>query len=80
MPIYEYRCLDCGRVTEFLVRSQGQRLRYPHCGSYSLEKLLSVPYVMSSRGYEAAERTTCCGRDTPCEIPPCASTGTCRRG
>lgn len=79
MPIYEYRCLDCGRVTEFLIRSQEQTVRCPHCGSYSMEKLLSVPYVMSSGGYESAGHTTCCGRDTPCETPPCASTGTCRR-
>ncbi|HDN79671.1 MAG: zinc ribbon domain-containing protein [Chloroflexi bacterium] len=80
MPIYEYRCQDCGRQVELLVRSEDAEIRCPYCGSSSLEKLLSVPYVMGGRDMHSSEWRTCCGRDSPCDAPPCSSDGICRRG
>lgn len=41
MPIYEYRCADCRREFEALVRSSSEPA-CPHCGSRRLDKLLSV--------------------------------------
>jgi len=41
MPLFEYRCLGCGREFEVLVAS-GETPRCPSCGSAELKKLLSA--------------------------------------
>lgn len=41
MPIFEYRCADCGHDFELLVRSD-TRLACPQCASTELAKQLSV--------------------------------------
>ncbi|MBL7184550.1 MAG: zinc ribbon domain-containing protein [Anaerolineae bacterium] len=77
MPIYEYRCENCGEQVEVLVRSESTPLTCPNCGSLRLEKLLSIPYVMSGERRPAG--LTCCGRDERCEAPPCSTDDVCRR-
>lgn len=42
MPIYDYRCKDCDKTFELLVRSSSVPT-CPSCGSEQLEKLLSSP-------------------------------------
>lgn len=43
MPIYEYRCTDCGFQDEFLQKvSEAPLTVCPSCGKASLRKLLSV--------------------------------------
>lgn len=44
MPIYEYRCQDCGEKFEKFVRtsSDGTELSCPNCGSKQAEKLVSL--------------------------------------
>lgn len=45
MPIYEYKCLKCGKVIEILQRSSEPHLKEcPKCGS-SLKRLLSPPAI-----------------------------------
>jgi putative FmdB family regulatory protein len=75
MPIYEYRCRDCGSVFEALVR--GEAATCVRCGSTSLDKLLSVPAVLSGETARPAGHT-CCGRDERCDAPPCSTGGSCR--
>jgi len=43
MPIYEYRCLTCHKVSEFLVLSQSSPFApvCPGCGATDLERVLS---------------------------------------
>jgi putative FmdB family regulatory protein len=43
MPIYEYRCLGCGKRSSFLVLSQssGQTLTCKHCAGTQLERIMS---------------------------------------
>ena len=43
MPIYEYRCQDCGEKFEKLVRGNSEQpeLACPICGSKQAQKLLS---------------------------------------
>ena len=44
MPVYEYRCVKCGQVTEFYVHRIGgspDRLVCEHCGGKRLERTLS---------------------------------------
>jgi len=40
MPIFEYRCGDCGKTFEFLQRGKDTP-ECPACGSRDLKKLLS---------------------------------------
>lgn len=78
MPIYDYRCKECGRVSEVFVRNiEGGAIRCPHCGSEDVEKLFSASYII--RMGEAAPGTTCCGRDSRCDTPPCSTDDVCRR-
>lgn len=42
MPIYDYRCKDCDKAFELLVRSSSTPV-CPTCGSSQLEKMLSCP-------------------------------------
>ncbi len=43
MPIYEYRCSDCGRVTSVFLRSVNSRVepRCEHCNSRKLKRVMS---------------------------------------
>jgi putative FmdB family regulatory protein len=78
MPIYEYRCLECGRISEIFLRSlNSQNVQCPICGSYKLDKLLSASYALRTEA--STPGTTCCGRTERCETPPCSSDDTCRR-
>ncbi|MBW2031000.1 MAG: zinc ribbon domain-containing protein [Deltaproteobacteria bacterium] len=80
MPIYEYRCKECGQVSEYLTNTGGdQVVACKNCGSHRMEKLLSVPSLLS-RNAERIPGHTCCGREERCETPPCSDGGTCRRG
>jgi predicted nucleic acid-binding Zn ribbon protein len=94
MPIYEYRCGNCGERVEVLVRpstalrrgsGQGSGHRSgsgapscPQCGSSLLEKLFSAPNVISRWG-QPSGGGTCCGREERCAAPPCSIGEVCRR-
>lgn len=43
MPIYEYRCQDCGRKSSFLIFNVDEPLREKcnHCGSDKLQRIMS---------------------------------------
>jgi putative FmdB family regulatory protein len=72
MPIYDYRCPDCGRVVEMLVRTAGREpAACPLCNGSRLERLPSAGSLVRSRGSVA----TCCGKDERCDAPPCSSSG-----
>jgi putative FmdB family regulatory protein len=50
LPIYEYRCRDCRRVSSFLVLNFKEPFTplCRHCGGQSLERLLSRVHVHQS--------------------------------
>jgi len=78
MPIYEYRCLECGKISEIFLRSlNNQNVQCPTCGSYKLDKLLSTPYTLKTDA--STPGMTCCGRSERCQAPPCSLDDTCRR-
>jgi putative FmdB family regulatory protein len=79
MPVYDFRCHDCGKVSEIFVRSaQGQTVCCPACGSKDTEKLMSASYMIKTDS--SAPGTTCCGRTERCDTPPCSDGDTrCRR-
>lgn len=72
MPIYEYRCNQCGTISEFLVGigSKSETLICTQCGSPHLEKMLSVAH--SLKGEKRTPGHTCCGREERCSTPPCS--------
>ena len=46
MPLYEYRCEACRKVTEVIQSFSEKPLRIcPHCGKRALKKLLSSPAI-----------------------------------
>jgi putative FmdB family regulatory protein len=79
MPVYDFRCRECGKVTEILLRSEsGKAICCTDCGSHDLERLMSASVSIKTGASEPG--TTCCGRTERCESPPCSGDdGCCRR-
>jgi len=77
MPIYDFKCRECSRVSEIFVRGANQTARCPNCGSNNMERLISASYMIKMSTSDAG--TTCCGRTERCETPPCSTEGVCRR-
>ena len=70
MPIYEFRCLQCGEVFEKLFRKSDAEsvLACPECKSEELERVLSrTNYVKGMRGTPNPKITT----------KSCGGAGTC---
>ena len=57
MPIYEYRCSECGFQDEFLQKlSEPQMTVCPSCGKASLKKLLSAAgFQLKGSGWYATD-------------------------
>ncbi len=77
MPIYEFRCVGCGNIEEYIVTSSSQELemKCKQCQGEELERVLStVSYTMgagsSSSSGPAAGGPSCqtrtCGPDKSC--------------
>ena len=69
MPLYEYRCSDCGRLFEKLVRAWNEAVDCPTCASATVEKQVSTFAFASTDGGSASAMPTgggggggCCGR------------------
>lgn len=75
MPIYEYECKECGKTSEFLLRSveAANNLHCSSCGSEKITRLMSVPGILKND--MRSPGTTCCGREERCDTPPCSSGG-----
>lgn len=68
MPIFEYRCRECGAKFEKIVRSTAERVTCESCQSRKVEQLLSVFAVSggsASAGASAASESDAC----PCGAP-----------
>jgi putative FmdB family regulatory protein len=63
MPIFEYRCRECGTRFERIVSSGQNTTTCKQCGSKRVEQLLSVFAVVGASGSAAAEPGPCgaCG-------------------
>lgn len=67
MPLYEYRCLACGRLFERLVRSWNESTSCPACASAQVEKQVSTFAFAGTDGGGSAPMSmggggSCCGR------------------
>jgi putative FmdB family regulatory protein len=64
MPIYEFRCLGCGNVFEFLKlkkESEDAIMRCPKCGAEEVERILSTVSAVISSGSKSTHTTKSCG-------------------
>ena len=69
MPIYEYKCQDCGKLSEFMISAQydTKMLACKHCGSQKLDRKISVSSISSGRSEPSGQ--TCCGNPGGCSEP-----------
>ncbi|MCC6860795.1 MAG: zinc ribbon domain-containing protein [Bryobacterales bacterium] len=69
MPIYEYRCADCGTKFEKLVRNAGEAavLECPSCGQKRLDQQLST--FSAHAGGSARNDAPMCPSGGACPTP-----------
>jgi len=63
MPIFEYKCRDCGTTFEEIVLSSSNRIACKHCESERVDKQLSVFAVSgdSSKSLNSEPGPCACG-------------------
>ena len=80
MPLFEYLCLDCGRVSEVLIMGSDDQAECSQCNSHNMRKLISASSSASGpgggKGLPGKGDTSCCG-STPGQAPGCAGPGSC---
>jgi putative FmdB family regulatory protein len=54
MPLYEFKCLDCGDLFEVLIMKPAPKIRCPGCESESVERVLSLFAVSSESSRQAS--------------------------
>ena len=65
MPIYEFRCLGCGHVFEFLkLKKEAEEMKCPKCNSEEVERVLSVVSVSKLLSGKASSTVKSCGGGT----------------
>jgi len=79
MPIYEYHCRSCGKVSEIWegVGTRSDALVCKGCGDRNLENIPSLSHPLKN---PRPKGSTCCGREERCNTPPCSTGGTCCKG
>jgi len=77
MPIYEYRCKQCGQVNEFLILGAQNRLQCGQCGSEELTKLMSAHNMSTGSSRKSTEPGpgSCCGTPHSCGTPGSCCSG-----
>ncbi len=67
MPIYEFHCADCEKVSELLVRSSDwSNETCSHCGSTQLVKQLSTFAPATAEGAPSMPPAECTGNPGSC--------------
>jgi putative FmdB family regulatory protein len=67
MPIYEFRCLDCGHVFEFLKLKKEKEeieMKCPKCKSSQIERVLSTINVAKSGSGKTTSTMKSCSSGT----------------
>lgn len=67
MPMYDYRCKNCGEVFEELVMSSStpdEEITCPKCKENKAERLISAPMIStgSSSAGSSSSSSSVCGR------------------
>jgi putative FmdB family regulatory protein len=62
MPLFDFTCAACGKVSEVLVRSAEDKPACPHCASPRMERQLPT-FSAQAKGKEHVHSTGCgCGK------------------
>ncbi len=76
MPIYEYRCHDCGQISEVLVLKKDEAVCCGSCNSKNLEKIMSAHNTVGSGStFNAPIPGGCCGSPNSCGNPGSCCSG-----
>ncbi|MDD5748038.1 MAG: zinc ribbon domain-containing protein [Actinomycetota bacterium] len=70
MPIFEYKCMDCGEKFEKLITGN-EKVECPKCGKAKLQKLWSVFGVKSGDKFTPSSGSGC----STCSASSCDSCG-----
>jgi putative FmdB family regulatory protein len=78
MPLFDFKCLDCGQTCELLLVSREETPVCPHCNGNHLEKLMAAHSSMSGAtpAVPGPGDTACCG-SAPGQASGCAGPGSC---
>ena len=61
MPIYEYRCSDCGHEFELLVGVNQENIACPACEGADCKRILSVFGFASGGKFTSSKGSACAG-------------------
>jgi len=79
MPLFDFLCLECGKVSEVLVASASDQPECRTCGSRNVKRLLAAPSSLSGtarKGMPGLGDTACCG-SSPGQAAGCSGPGSC---
>lgn len=79
MPIFEYKCKECGKVSEILMVGSKDDPACSFCNSHNMEKLVSAHSSVSGpvkNSMPGPADTACCG-SSPGQASNCAGPGSC---
>ena len=79
MPLYDFLCLDCGKVSEALLISSTETAECSGCGSTNVKRILSASSSLSGahrQGMPGLGDTSCCG-SAPEMADGCSGPGSC---
>lgn len=77
MPIYDYKCNQCGTTSEILHKSMDiKAVNCPSCDSTDLNKLISIPGAVIAKGssFSSPLKTNVppvCPNQNMCGMPTC---------
>lgn len=63
MPVFDYKCENCGEIFEELVVSSttpDSEVKCPFCGEHKSKKMISAPSIGRSSGSDASCPTGTC--------------------
>jgi len=78
MPLFDYLCLDCGKLSEILVTTSDDKQQCQACNSANIKKMISAPSSLSgtpTSNFPGPGDTACCG-STPAHAA-CEGPGSC---
>ena len=79
MPLYEFKCEDCGEPNEILILGTQDEPACKSCGSTNMTKQISAHSSMSGPAKNSMPGmgdTACCG-SSPGQAAGCAGPGSC---
>lgn len=79
MPIFEYKCMDCGQHFELITTAASSLPSCSYCNSSNLEKQMSVHSSSSgpSRNRMPGPGDTACCGSSPGQASGCQGPGSC---